>query len=259
MSEDITESQIADEIISNEPRVREEIVAELQAKETASEPVTNDSYTPPEANPVANNFRSVVDDSPESFNPAIHETDENGRPVFNAKGGYRKKRGRKPGFKSSSNANTTNSNDAGSTNANGFKQSVSASNEPLPDYSATGKILAGLFFGITTGAIGPEWEPSVSENEQITAATIRYCEAMEISDIPPGFALLLCVGMYAVPRFAHENTRNKVSRVAEAIGLKKRKKTVPPDSVNPVDFPLAGNVSPTMRNGQPTTTIYKGL
>ena len=251
--DEVTESGIAEEIIGNEPRVREEVVAELQAKETANLPPDQSNTDTATSSGTANEFKFSESSAPETFNPSIHETDENGRPVFNAKGGYRKKRGRKPGFSPSSSSSKN-------TGKAGQNESVSASNgtgtDSMPDYSATGKILAGLFFGVTTSMIGPEWEPSVSENENITNATVRYCEAMEISDIPPGIALLLCVGMYAAPRFQHPNTRAKLRSAMESVGVVKKKN--PLKDVKPEDMPSPVSSGPPPAARKPAN-VYSGL
>lgn len=195
---------LTDELTENAPTVNETIVSsvlsENNTENSSGEGVGESvSPTPVASNPAPSTPIGPKDASGEVFNPALHCTMEDGvTPRYTAKGNFRRRRGA---------ANTS---------------SVSpATTAQMVDYGATGQMLAGLFFGLTTGTLGPDWEPSNDERTQITQATIRYCEANAVEDLPPNIALVLAVSIYAIPRINLPSTKE---RFALLLGRKPKNK-----------------------------------
>lgn len=84
------------------------------------------------------------------------------------------------------------------------------------DYTALGKVYAGLFFGGTSSIIGPEWLPrDKDEQKHVENAFSVYAKSTGASDLPPGWALVLTLGMYSASRMQHENTRGKFAKLKE--------------------------------------------
>jgi len=70
-----------------------------------------------------------------------------------------------------------------------------------------------MFFGITTSVGGAHWSPSDDERKNIEQCTSKYLEAQDIKDVPPGWALVLVVGMYSLPRIFHPETKKQVKKI----------------------------------------------
>lgn len=121
--------------------------------------------------------------SADFFNPDIHATDENGNPVRNKSGSYRKKRGRKKGLDSADLAG-----------------------------QQVGVMMAGIFFGVAQQIGGDEWQPTPIERENIGVAAGVYANSKGVEDLPPGLALAIVVIAYAAPRFTKPQTRQKMSQ-----------------------------------------------
>jgi hypothetical protein len=176
-------------MVESAPVVNEDIIASLAAE-----------YKPPHHEPPvtsvdtngkgSSDTKAVSDPSPSTashlpFDARIHQTNLDGSPKKNKDGSYRLKRGAK-------------------------KKLANPATLAIPtDYAATGKLLTGMFFGVTESTFGDEWKPTPEENESITRETVRYCQARGFGDVPPGIALLLVVGMYAAPRLTKPKTLEK--------------------------------------------------
>jgi hypothetical protein len=68
------------------------------------------------------------------------------------------------------------------------------------DYVAQGRLGATVFFGAGVGVFGPDWEPEGNEPNEIAGAFSRYFESQQIQDVPPGWALVIALGGYALRR-----------------------------------------------------------
>lgn len=82
-----------------------------------------------------------------------------------------------------------------------------------PDYDQIGKIAAGVFFATGEAAFGADWSPDTANKEhlQIANAFSKYFESQQLSDISPGWALVLTLGSYTIKRFHKPTIRERVS------------------------------------------------
>jgi hypothetical protein len=71
---------------------------------------------------------------------------------------------------------------------------------PPPDPGAAAANVSGLGFSLAVGFFGPEWEPQAHERTAVTSALQAYYERYGVIDLPPGWALLAALAMYALPR-----------------------------------------------------------
>lgn len=80
------------------------------------------------------------------------------------------------------------------------------------DYDGIGKLAAGLFFGAGEAAFGDDWAPDTKAGEhvQVAKAFSKYFESQEMSDISPGWALVLTLGAYSIKRFHKPTIRERV-------------------------------------------------
>lgn len=218
----LNETDIANEIIAEEPRVREEIVSELQKaneQETTENP-ENNTNAPNESGQSYSNNKPQQ----EAFNPALHEVNENGQPRLTKDGRFRRKRGRSTGYKAPNTSGMGNATTSGKGTSNTANENTSSTNASgAANYAATASIASGVMFSAAQ-MIGPEWAPSDNERTQVESAMATYFESQGIQDIPPGIALVLVIGIYAFPRIQHENTRNKIRSFGETLGLIQPKK-----------------------------------
>lgn len=206
---------IAGDMIEHEPTVRSEIVDRLEEKNKASEeenePQTNFQFSTPKENVSS------------GFNPDIHESNPDGTPRRTKNGDYRRKRGRKQN-------NSARSSDNNSTQAKESRNTGNASD--TVDYANMGAFFSGMLFSGCVATFGETWEPKPEERSNISNAAARYCESVGMQDIPPGIALCLCVGMYALPRFNDPATREKIRDIGVSLGVVKRVKKIPNESEN---------------------------
>jgi hypothetical protein len=80
------------------------------------------------------------------------------------------------------------------------------------DYDGIGKLAAGMFFGAGEAAFGDDWAPDVKAGEhiQVAKAFSKYFESQEMSDISPGWALVLTLGAYSIKRFHKPTIRERL-------------------------------------------------
>lgn len=141
------------------------------------------------------------------FDPEIHRSGPDGKPIYTAKGEYAKKRGRKAGNAASA---LPSKNAANQANANG---PASLSSE------AAARQIVNLSLNLAVMTLGPEWAPNdKAEAEGLKNAFRDYFDARGVPAIPPEFGLVLAVGAYSLPRFNRPNTRDKL----ENLGLRLR-------------------------------------
>lgn len=211
---DLIDELTADHV-NAEPRVNEESVAALSAKLAGDDDQANNA---PQREPVtsAGGGTTIVPPPPPAhvktdvFDPRIHKTDRRGRPIRRKDGkGFAKKPGPKPPLSDGEHA------PAATVGA------AAADSPPAapPNYAKLGEFAAGAFFGATQTILGPAWAPNPDEKTRIEQATTDYCASQGFSDIPPGVALIIALGMYAAPRFADPETRGRIRKFAESLGL----------------------------------------
>lgn len=151
----------------------------------------------------------------EDFDPTRHAVDKNGSPILTRAGAFAKKRGRKsmadsaPALSASAVGNVPQTTNAPSID--GAKVGTPALQ--AAKLNAAAAMSTNLLFNIAVNFFGPEWEPQKDEPKMINTAFRDYYEANGYVDLPPGAALVLAIGIYALPRFKHENTRGKLSRI----------------------------------------------
>lgn len=135
-----------------------------------------------------------------------------------------------------------------------------AQSKSTQDYQASAGFCCDIFFSFNQSVFGPAWKPNSGEETNIRNAAARYWEANQFQDIPPGIALILAVGMYAVPRFNDEETQTRLRSIGEKLGIVKPKPVIvaesrvqsipkPDSAFKPVD-----DEPPLQRNGY--STIY---
>jgi len=237
MSESQT-NELINDMVEKEPTINEEIIDAISKKEESG-PIEGESKAEP--NPVPQSSSNVVVQN-SAFDPSIHEVDGNGNPRLTKDGKFRRKRGR-------ANVNK-------STNESGIGVSSGGiDSKPVGmDFTATGKMFAGIMFGGFQAVFdSEEWEPNNSERSQIENATVKYCESQNIADIPPGIALVLCVGMYALPRLAMPNTREKLKKYGRMVGIVKpeMKQTQPIQPITPISNIVHTNGIPVGNKNAP--------
>lgn len=194
-------SDIADNLVQKLPEVQQHAIDREAAKAETAKTVNSDG---------------------EVFNSAIHATNDAGEPIKTANGKFAKKRGRKAGG--------ANSGDSGSTVAK--PQTSAASGEvagPSKAYAAGASAAAALIaLGMAFG--GDEWQPradkatGTNEFANLSDAFGKYFEAKGMTDIPPGVALCIVIGSYAVPRLVmgeqFPKTRTRLQKIKGWISAK---------------------------------------
>lgn len=182
------------EVVENKNAVVPEAVA--KAKEKSS--VSLDS--------------ELVDSYGEKFNPDIHITDAEGKPVINRDGFITRKRGRKKGTPTTQKIKLPNGQTA-------TVQIPAAENEDVKRQQAA-YISAGGFINIGVMIFGEEWLPEqkpVDEHRLIVQAFDDYYKVKGVADIPPGVALVIALGGYGIKRLAKPNTKTKFQLIVGSV------------------------------------------
>lgn len=169
-------------------------------------------------------YAGMIDAAGETFDPEAHAVDGDGNPKKTKAGNWAKKRGRKS---VSENA---------SVGRVGGKLPEKAPEQIAREKSfATGRFAAGslIQLGIMIG--GDEWHPikdaqsGIDERAALESAFGEYFAANDMTDFPPGVALAIAVGGYALPRMAAPKTRSRLGKVKDWIAEKylafRRKRT----------------------------------
>lgn len=153
---------------------------------------TTDIAPPPIKPADQNNFAGVYDDQGTAFDPAIHAVKNDGTPSITKTGKFRKKTRR-----GNSTQNPHNLNLPGQDNFTARDM---------------GYFAAGAF--INTGMIlfGDEWEPeNNAERQALEVAFYDWLDANGLDDLPPGLALAVACGSYALKRTTKPKTATKIS------------------------------------------------
>jgi hypothetical protein len=181
-----TLEDLANESIGSEPRVREEVVSKLEAEQNDEMP---------------NESSSSVSDSPkyEQFNPNIHAVDATGNPIKTKSGQFAKKRGRKAGQQAN--------------NPNPSSSQAEPQSNPQVNYAGLASLATSMVFGMLSSTLGDHWQPKPEENAAITECTAKYMESLGMTDIPPGILLICVVGLYALPRALHPDTKKRLQEL----------------------------------------------
>lgn len=120
-----------------------------------------------------------------AFDPAQHAVNHDGRPVLTDKGLWRKRRE--------------------------FEQPPAKDEESIAlATEKAGAAAAGTFFAVATMALGEEWRPTVEEQSAVTLATVKWFQAHEWGDLPPGAVVATVVLAYAIPRLQMPETQEKI-------------------------------------------------
>lgn len=195
----------------------------------APEPVTPPTAAPtppvvstlPEAKPVT--AASLVSDDKDEFPassghvPGTEGLPGSGTPAPSGTGSpeVKRGRGRPPGSKSKTNKAPEANAKPDFSDVNGPAAQPKAEVKPV-NYEAMAAMSFGMAAGAMANIFGPEWLPrppqpgQPGEKEMMEMGIANWMRASEMPDIPPGMMLLLLVGMYAAPRFAVPNTKDKV-------------------------------------------------
>ena len=138
------------------------------------------------------------------FDPSIHASDKDNKPVLTKTGRFRKKSGRKVHSPQ--------------------KQEVKAGTNPAGSYQAA-CAATGLFIQTGIGLFGDEWYPQEipdygNEEQMLTGAFTRYFEAKEITDFPPNVALVMALSQYALVRATMPKTKSRLSKMKDLFAAK---------------------------------------
>lgn len=162
-------------------------------------------------------YSHLKDRDGNGFDATVHKTNKDGEPTLSAKGLLIKKPGRKPG---GANASTS----TGSVVANPNGAPVQDKNAQLRMQArASGTMAANLILQIGIVAGGDEWHPredketGLNEKLMLENSFADYFEATGKTDIPPGMALTVAIGAYALPRFTMPKTQTRLQKAKMAI------------------------------------------
>lgn len=155
-----------------------------------------------------------------SFNPEIHQVNKDGTPRINRKDGFismkagkwnrtykerpKSKIGRIPG-----------SEPEGKPEPETIKETFKSGLTP----QMAGKVAADHTFLIGMMLGGDEWRPmkdesiGLDEAAFLTTAYANYFESMGITDIPPGWMLVIALSGYVLPRLTMPKTQTRLSRL----------------------------------------------
>jgi hypothetical protein len=196
-------AQITDDLISTQPEVQEHAIEQERANEDAR----------------AAQWADLRDRDGNGFDPSVHKTNKDGDPTLSPKGLLIKKPGRKPGQKTgqsqSSFVGGQNTTESRASNPDAAKIRMQA--------RASGTMTANLLLQIGIVAGGEEWQPRVNaeigldEKKMLEDAFSDYYEATGKTDIPPGLALTVACGAYALPRFTMPKTRSRLSKLKDGV------------------------------------------
>lgn len=171
---------------TEEPQVNEEIVSQLLKKESDNAGTeTVESGT---------GSSLGVDSAGVSFDPQKHETNPDGTPRKTKTGKYRWKHGARAGSPVAS------------------APTPGAGPGLTPDRArAEALLISTLMFGVATGCMGADWEPTKTEKQNVEDSLATYFLAVGTIDLPPWLGPVITIGAYALPRYnkaqnAHVNS-----------------------------------------------------
>lgn len=150
-----------------------------------------------------NKFAVEKDSAGDAFNPEIHATKASGEPSLTPSGKFRRKRG------------TVSK--VGQPKSKAVVPAIS-DEELKRKARATGHGCAEILFRCCTMLGGSEWQPVKNEAEQIderrdiSEVLSDYCEAHNITDLPPGLMVGIVLSSYVLPRFTLPETQKRASK-----------------------------------------------
>lgn len=153
-------------------------------------------------------FSHLKDSDGNSFDPSIHKTKKDGEPTLTKLGKLIKRPANQGGRKKST----------GSV-VGGVNSAVDKDAQVRMQARASGTMAANLILSVGMAIGGEEWQPVIREdvglNEKMSLenAFADYFEATGKTDIPPGMALTVAIGAYALPRFTLPKTQKRVGKV----------------------------------------------
>lgn len=138
----------------------------------------------------------------EIFDPAIHMVDGDGNPKYTKDGKLRLKPGRKNGYKVTS-----------KIGARQVKNEPAA--DPIEEQSSAAlqgaaNVASQMFFTVCQMLGGEDFAPAPEEVAMMNQNMMVYLQSKDISDIPPGYLLLITMGAYAMPRFTRPKVKEKM-------------------------------------------------
>lgn len=195
-----TVDAIAATLVSEKPAPSEHAIAAAQAEAAANE---------------------GKDAAGERFNPAIHAVNADGSPRKTVGGRYALKRGKKAGSTQAPPSTIKGVVIPPGVAGAGTTPSLKEQQARLGGVQAT-----GLLFMLCIGMGGQEWQPrkddktGLDEKLMMETAMGDFFVAHDWEDLPPGLALCVAFGMYAMPRFQMPQTRTRAQRFKAWLGAK---------------------------------------
>jgi len=159
-------------------------------------------------------YADLLDSDGNPFDASVHKTDRDGNPTLSKLGKLIKKPGRKVGGKNG---------ESGSFIGGVGVNKLSDEQQQKIQCRASGKMAANLLITLGMVAGGEEWQPvrdektGLDEKLMLEGAFADYFEATGQSDIPPGMALTVAIGGYALPRFTMPKTQSRMSKMTGSI------------------------------------------
>jgi len=100
--------------------------------------------------------------------------------------------------------------------------------------TACGVTVAETIFTLGQAIGGDDWKPTENERSYMVDAWSSYFRAKGITDLPPGWAVLIATAAYAVPRFRKPKTQARVIAAYLKVrswvrGLMGKKEEAPPE------------------------------
>lgn len=151
---------------------------------------------------------TATDEGPyPGFDPEIHRTDKDGRPVRKKNGDYALKTG------------------AGSTKRKSKVHATVKSTQQAVGAEFVGKYTCDSFIMINTMILGEAAVPTPELKLGMEQATTIYMQSKGIDkDIPPGIMLLMALGTYYAHVFQAPAPRSRVSKIAGWVKSKLKRK-----------------------------------
>jgi hypothetical protein len=162
----------------------------------------------PAADDATPSQRSFLDEAMGGFDPLIHKTGEDGKPVINKDGTFARKPGRRPGAQAASKAPDSGTGPQAQPLPQGAGAAIPGGSKEMA------VVIARTFTAVLTRAVGDEWSPtSVAEMRHLEEATEKYLVSIGGVQLSPAANMIIAYGAYGLARMGHENTRTKTSRV----------------------------------------------
>lgn len=204
---------VAGDIIENMPLPTESAIEAHEAEATSPDAAIE---APTEENGV---FNRDVDGK--AYSPELHQVDKEGKPRLGKNGLLMKKRKSKKGNSTIGGPGNTTSSLTGEPLTESQRQQA----------AITGVVSASMLVNLSMMIGGDEFAPvlntehGIDEKKALESAFTDYYIATGKTDFPPGVALTLVVGMYILPRFAHQTVRDNLKQKTGFIAswFKKRK------------------------------------